>query len=806
MTTVFAILASMFAFVIAIFAIIFVAVPLFKGIGWVIANTFKGIGWLIVHIFQYVAGTLRDLVRSVGAVIATIAFVPLVLLNVIIGRWSASAHFGRAVQAEIMTLGHCLYRVVIGHPLRLLLLNGLIEGLEQRVPAAVANAPGSDKPTKRTGTFEGFTIVGSLKIGGSGAKLYVAEPDAAKLAAYNRAGVQDVEQVVIKSFSLRDGSSMPQIVRESRALEAARKLGLVLEHEMTDERFYYIMRYVPGDDLTAVTKLLHTPTGNLGLTEESLREALGYIADLLETLNTFHEGGLWHKDVKPDNIIVHDTRAHLVDFGLVTSLRSGMTLTTHGTEYFRDPELVRMALRGAKVHEVNGEKFDIYGTGAVLFSVIENSFPAHGGLSQITKRCPETLRWIVRRAMTDMNKRYPTAQSMLADVRKVLEAEDPFALRPADLPSMTGEPAESFAAHAAPVAPEADAAAEPVFARQAATSVPPGEQPPVRVRAGRGSPKIRVTDWITGRYAAAGKGVAPASATPGPRVVRAGHSPAHRAANDARIVPAHLRAPAHEQLKSARSRAEAARGRVGARQHPKHRARAGRSAGRYSNQPNSGVIIAVLLLFLGTIVLVVGVALGFALLTPVFHNRSQELFADNTTFINFGDGISVAAGDPEQIRAGTSSRSVSTSNGRTYTVESSEQDLMIAQLMTRLADSYGKPLLIVSDYAPGDEAGIGTLSAIASELVSEGFTVLGLNESDADLEFIARAKKAIGLNQPGDQDARDEIRRWLMLDDAEIGAVLWAHPNEDWQFVSPHSQTSTIPNSDTNSPPSTPVP
>ena len=116
--------------------------------------------------------------------------------------------------------------------------------------------------------------------------------------------------------------------------------------------------------------------------------------------------GLWHKDVKPDNIIVHDDRAHLVDLGLVTPMRSAMTLTTHGTEYFRDPEMVRLALKGVKVHQVDGAKFDIYAVGAVLYSIIENSFPAHGGLSQVSKRCPESLRWVIRRSMTDYDKRY----------------------------------------------------------------------------------------------------------------------------------------------------------------------------------------------------------------------------------------------------------------------------------------------------------------------------------------------------------------------------------------------------------------
>src|SRR5262245_60968748 len=161
------------------------------------------------------------------------------------------------------------------------------------------------------------------------------------------------------------------------------------------------MRYVPGDSLNLVTQRLHASTGGSGLGRRELQEVLSYSSDLLRTLRAYHDGGLWHKDVKPDNVIVCGGRAHLVDFGLVTPLRSSMTLTTHGTEYFRDPEMVRMALKGVKVHEVDGAKFDIYAVGAVLFSMVENSFPAHGGLSQISRPCPETVRWIVRRAMTD---------------------------------------------------------------------------------------------------------------------------------------------------------------------------------------------------------------------------------------------------------------------------------------------------------------------------------------------------------------------------------------------------------------------
>ena len=242
--------------------------------------------------------------------------------------------------------------------------------------------------------------------------------------------------MVIKSFALVQGSTLPQIVRESRALEAANRLGLVFEHHLDAERFYYVMRYVRGDDLDKEVQRLHAAGGHAGLGDADLASVLTYSKDLLESLDRFHQGGLWHKDVKPANLIVSEGHAHLVDFGLVTPLQSALTLTTHGTEYYRDPEMVRLAMQGVKVHEVDGVKFDLYSAGAVLFSMVENSFPAHGSLSQIVKRCPDAMTWIIRRAMANIDSRYRSAREMLEDVEAVAQASDPFALRPADLPSV----------------------------------------------------------------------------------------------------------------------------------------------------------------------------------------------------------------------------------------------------------------------------------------------------------------------------------------------------------------------------------
>lgn len=383
----------------------------------------------------FVHASVLDALRGAGALLAAALLLPLVALNFLVLRWRSGVHYGRALEDELGLFALSVYRLALGNPIRLLGLSPLTDGLERRIPDLMARAPRGGRGAAGA-DFEGYRVVGTLPPGGSGARLYLARPRPEKLAALRLAGKEDPDQVVIKSFALETGSTLPQIVRESRALEAASRLGLVLEHHLAERSFHYVMPYVPGRDLDEVTSRLHAAAPPDGLGTRDLRLVLSYGADLLRALERFHEGGLWHKDIKPGNLIVSQGRVHVVDLGLVTPLASALTLTTHGTEYYRDPEMVRLAMQGVKVHEVDGVKFDIYSAGAVLYSMIEGSFPAHGSLSRITRRCPEALQWIVRRAMADLRTRYGSAREMLADVSALLAAHDPFGLKPAHLPSV----------------------------------------------------------------------------------------------------------------------------------------------------------------------------------------------------------------------------------------------------------------------------------------------------------------------------------------------------------------------------------
>jgi len=426
---------------------LFIAFKLFQGIVWLLIKVFSGIGFLLKAVFALLRGSFRHLggfgknmavdgLHTVGAVLTAAAIIPLTIGNLLIGRWSSARHYGRALEDEAASAGLGLYRIAISHPLRLVGLKRLIEGVERRLPDIIDRAPRA-KIVK--GEFPGYQVLGTLPTGGSGAHLYVARPLAETFQRFHemRRGIAD--EVVIKSFALEQGSTLPQIVRESRALEAAGKLGLVYEHKLSPERFYYVMPYVKGKELNREIHRLHARSNPEGLSAADLELVTGYAIDVLSALERFHTGGLWHKDVKPANLIVEDGRVHLVDFGLVTSLASALTLTTHGTEYYRDPEMVRLAMQGVKVHEVDGVRFDLYSSGAVLYSMIENSFPAHGSLSKISKRCPEAMRWIVNRAMADMRARYGSAREMREDLLYLVRSADPFAVRPGELPSFTGE-------------------------------------------------------------------------------------------------------------------------------------------------------------------------------------------------------------------------------------------------------------------------------------------------------------------------------------------------------------------------------
>jgi len=740
---------------------IFIAVPLFAGIGAAIGAVFRGIGWLLAHITGFVIGMARDAVRLLGACVAWVVFIPFLLINIVIGRWSASGHYFRSMKRECQIASSCVYRLLLRRPLRFLLLGGLLEGIEDRLDEAVAAAPGADKPTSRAGKYEGYKIIGSLPVGGSGAKLYIAEPDAEK----RERNSQLPAKVVIKAFALTDGSSLPQIVRESRALEAAKQLGLVLDHGMDEQRFFYVMPYHDGDHLSIVARQLHAESDGDGLARRQLGVAMRYVEDLLLTLREYHRAGLWHKDVKPENVIVHDDRAHLVDLGLVTPLRSAMTLTTHGTEYFRDPEMVRQALRGVKVHQVDGTKFDIYAVGAVMYFMLENTFPAHGGLSRFGRRSPESLRWIVRRAMTEYHQRYSGVDIMLADIRHVMASSDPFAVKPAELPSMKGGATQVDAAHAAEMASAGDADAMHAGGGSVAAAAAGSPSPPASdvrkktvaiggmgVSAGIGSkgpfvqvgklsldengepvwnegkpstvkPNLRVTSWWTGAYVAGDPLTIEA-----PAKAHGAHAVAAAPQQKATLVPASSRRPASEQIAAAQARANE-RSRRAAERRAKFAV--GKTTARHAHARREPSAIVGLLVVAA---LITGAVMMFQSFRDEQRGSALAL-----------DGVVVS----------------DVPGGAAHTLPTLEElDQLVAELDMPL------PILVINDHpAKANPTVQARIAAYMSERVSAGWSF-----SSDDLETEARVRQLLPTGDIAASTISDTLHD--LLDGEQLGGVV----------------------------------
>uniref|UniRef100_A0A8B9LIW6 non-specific serine/threonine protein kinase n=1 Tax=Astyanax mexicanus TaxID=7994 RepID=A0A8B9LIW6_ASTMX len=86
---------------------------------------------------------------------------------------------------------------------------------------------------------------------------------------------------------------------------------------------YLIMEFLPGGDM--MTLLMKKDT----LTEEATQF---YIAETVLAIDSIHQLGFIHRDIKPDNLLL-DSKGHvkLSDFGLCTGLKKA-----HRTEFYRN--------------------------------------------------------------------------------------------------------------------------------------------------------------------------------------------------------------------------------------------------------------------------------------------------------------------------------------------------------------------------------------------------------------------------------------------------------------------------------------
>lgn len=105
--------------------------------------------------------------------------------------------------------------------------------------------------------------------------------------------------------------------KEARRLRKLENKHIVRVHDLFDENgtTYYVMDFIEGESLSTRLKRTHQP-----MTEA---EVLPILAQVLDALETVHNEGIWHLDLKPANIMVDDKdNVQLIDFGASKQLRN----------------------------------------------------------------------------------------------------------------------------------------------------------------------------------------------------------------------------------------------------------------------------------------------------------------------------------------------------------------------------------------------------------------------------------------------------------------------------------------------------
>jgi serine/threonine-protein kinase len=139
-----------------------------------------------------------------------------------------------------------------------------------------------------------------------------------------------------------------------------------------DSFLYYVMPYVEGETLRDKLNC----EKQLGV-----EEAVKITTEVADALHYAHRQNVIHRDIRPENILLHDGRPMVADFGiaLAVSAAAGERMTetglSLGTPHYMSPEQ-------ATAEKDLTKRSDIYSLGAVLYEMLTGDPPHTGSSAQ----------------------------------------------------------------------------------------------------------------------------------------------------------------------------------------------------------------------------------------------------------------------------------------------------------------------------------------------------------------------------------------------------------------------------------------
>ncbi len=197
--------------------------------------------------------------------------------------------------------------------------------------------------------------------------------------AYDRQVDRNVAIKVVRAECVGDRKFLSRFRREMAVTTDLRHPSTirVFEHgEAEDGRPYMVMELLQGESLADRLEQGKVPE----------LEALQYAKQIAESLSEAHENGIFHRDLKPDNIFIETVGVtkvvKVLDFGIAGGIDA--TRLTQAGEVFGTPQYM-------SPEQCNGlpldHRTDIYSLGCMLYEMIEGRppFSAESPMSTMLK-------------------------------------------------------------------------------------------------------------------------------------------------------------------------------------------------------------------------------------------------------------------------------------------------------------------------------------------------------------------------------------------------------------------------------------
>ncbi|MCB9549639.1 MAG: serine/threonine protein kinase [Myxococcales bacterium] len=268
--------------------------------------------------------------------------------------------------------------------------------------AAAARAAWPDDPLLGAELAPGLLLYDVLSDAGGFGRVY---------AGVQRALGRRVAVKVLRAGGAADARA--RFLQEARLLaRLTHEPRVVTVHDCVDgAHLYMVLALAPGAPLSALP--LPVPPDR----------ARALLAEVLAALDAAHREGLVHRDLKPDNILVHGATATLIDFGIAKALDDADALQTASDVHLGTPRY--MAPEQLQAGGGVGPWTDVYAAGAVLFELLAGRPPFAGGPAELVSAhlyepppslpaaIPADLAAVVARALAKASEdRYPDAAAM----------------------------------------------------------------------------------------------------------------------------------------------------------------------------------------------------------------------------------------------------------------------------------------------------------------------------------------------------------------------------------------------------------